>query len=66
MKFFNALKYYLFLLLMFFVFSYFGLIIVWLILGAIINPTNYLVYSSSALTLVTTITTEYNAIKTLY
>lgn len=51
---------------MFIVFAYFGLVIVWLILGAIINSTNYLVYSSSALTLVTTISAEYSAMSELY
>lgn len=51
---------------MFAVFTYFGLVIVWLILGAIINPNNYLVYSSCAATLVATISAEYSAIKELY
>lgn len=51
---------------MFLVFTYFGLVIVWLILGAIINPNNYLVYASCALTLVATISAEYNSIKELY
>ncbi|CAD8123011.1 unnamed protein product [Paramecium sonneborni] len=56
-------QWYIFLLLAFCVFFYFGLIIVWLLLGSIINPNFYLVYSSSALSLVAFITAQLNQIK---
>ena len=48
-----------FLVLYFFVFTYFGVILVWLLLGAIINPQDYLTYSTSALTLMATIFSQY-------
>ena len=47
----------------FFVFcysAYVGLACVWLILGAIINPNNFLVYATSALTFLIFIRTKYD------
>lgn len=66
MKWFNWFQWIQFLLLVFLVTTYFGVIIVWLLLGAIINPNNYLVYSSAAVTLVSTLAAEMNSIKELY
>ena len=37
--------------------SYIGLVMLWLILGAIINPENYLVYATTVGTLVTFVRT---------
>ena len=52
----------------FFVFcysSYIGLVTIWLILGAIINPNNFLVYATTSLTFVTFVVTKYNQFKNL-
>ncbi|CAD8067964.1 unnamed protein product [Paramecium primaurelia] len=66
MKYFNWFQWIQFLILAFSVFFYFGLIIVWLLLGAIINPNFYLVYSSSALSLVAFIAAQISQIKSTY
>ena len=43
--------------MLFFVISFYvGLIMVWLLLGAIINPNNFLVYAASVMTLLTIVT----------
>lgn len=41
--------------------SYVGLVCVWLLLGAIINPNNFLVYSTAALTFLTFLSSKYQA-----
>ena len=41
--------------------SYIGLVCVWLLLGAIINPNNFLVYSTAALTFLTFLSSKYQA-----
>ncbi|CAD8153469.1 unnamed protein product [Paramecium pentaurelia] len=66
MKYYNWFQWIQFLILAFSVFFYFGLIIVWLILGSIINPNYYLVYSSSALSLVAFIAAQIQQIKATY
>ncbi|CAD8105620.1 unnamed protein product [Paramecium sonneborni] len=66
LKYFNLFQWLQFLLLAFSSFIYFGLIIVWLLLGAIINPNLYLVYSSSALSLVAFIAVQISSIKSIY
>lgn len=43
--------------------SYIGLVCVWLLLGAIINPNNFLVYSTAALTFLTFVSSKYSAFK---
>ena len=45
--------------------SYVGLVLMWLLLGAIINPNNFLVYASASLTFLTFISTKYLAFKKL-
>jgi hypothetical protein len=45
--------------------SYIGLVLMWLLLGAIINPNNFLVYASASLTLLTFVSTKYAAFKKL-
>ncbi len=45
--------------------SYIGLVLIWLLLGAIINPNNFLVYASASLTLLTFVSSKYHAFKAL-
>ena len=45
--------------------AYVGLICIWLILGAIINPNTFLVYATSAITFVTFVVAKYQEYKTL-
>ncbi len=47
-------------------FSYIGTVVVWLILGAIINPDNFLVYASASLTFVTFIVSKYTFFKEIF
>ncbi|KAM3132706.1 hypothetical protein pb186bvf_015251, partial [Paramecium bursaria] len=62
----NWLQWIMFLVLYFFVFTYFGVILVWLLLGAIISPQDYLTYSTSALTFMTTIYSQFQSILYIY
>lgn len=48
-----------------FYFGYIGLILVWLLLGAIINPNAFLPFTSAAVTLVTFCKTKYTEFKNL-
>ncbi|KAM3145751.1 hypothetical protein pb186bvf_002046 [Paramecium bursaria] len=57
---------YLFLVIFYYNLFYIGNVVVWVILGAIINPNNFLVYASSAATIIATITDQYNTLVQIY
>ena len=42
------------------------MVLLWLMIGAIINPNNFLIYASSVVTLVTFISSKYSEVKKIY
>ena len=50
----------------FFILFYLSIVLIWLLLGAIINPNNYLVYATAMGTLITVSMSKYSEIKLLF